>query len=92
MRGTRCLVLAMLISRKKRKQSDWGFAMEQIGRDLRKTYPPLENLPSRFGVLLMQLERKKFASGSAPTVKDRRKHRNSNGRVGFRIRRRTQCT
>jgi hypothetical protein len=89
-------VLTMLISKKKRKQSDWGFAqydwgfaMEQIGQELRKVYPPLENLPSRFGVLLMQLEPKRVASGSAPTVKDRRKRRNSNGRAGFRIRRRT---
>jgi hypothetical protein len=37
------LVLAMRVSMKKRKQSDWRFAIEQIGRELRKAYPPPEN-------------------------------------------------
>jgi hypothetical protein len=63
--------------------------MEQIGRELRKAYPPPENLPPRLGVLLMQLERMGVASGSAHTVKDRRKRRGSERRAGFRIRRRT---
>ena len=61
----------MRLSRKKRKQSDWWFAIEQIGRELRKAYPPPENLPPRLGVLLMQLERRGIPSGSTPTVKDR---------------------
>ena len=53
----RCLVLAMLIGRKTRIQSDWLFAMEQIGRELRKAYSPPENLPPRLGVLVRRLER-----------------------------------
>ena len=51
------LVVAMLIGRKIQKQSDWQFAMEQIGRELRKAYAPPENLPPRLAVLVTRLER-----------------------------------
>jgi hypothetical protein len=45
-------------SGKKRKQSDWQFAMEQIGREFRNSYPPLEKLSPQLRALITRLERK----------------------------------
>jgi hypothetical protein len=42
--GSKCLVPRMRTGRKKHKPSDWQFAIEQIGRELRKLYPPPEDL------------------------------------------------
>ena len=43
--------------KKKNEPSDWRFTMERIGRELRKTYPARDKLPSRFRALAKQLER-----------------------------------
>jgi hypothetical protein len=35
----------MRTRRKKENRSDWWFTMEQIGRELRKVYPPADTPP-----------------------------------------------
>jgi hypothetical protein len=47
----------MRASRRKQKQSDWQFAMDHIGRELREAYPPQE-LTSKLHALAKRLERK----------------------------------
>jgi len=48
----------MRTSRNKEKRAAWRFAMEQIGREFRKAYPPDENLSPELRALAAQLERK----------------------------------
>jgi len=48
----------MRAGQKRRKQSDWQFTMEQIGRELGKIYQQPKRLPGQLRAVVMQLESK----------------------------------
>jgi hypothetical protein len=49
----------MRTKKKTRKQpADWRFALEQIGRELRKVYRRPERLSRRLRAVILRLERK----------------------------------
>ena len=54
------------------KMPNWRFAMEQIGRELRKVYPPSKRVPPGFRTLFAQLEDKS-------TKSERQRRRNNTG-------------
>jgi hypothetical protein len=65
----------MRIRREKENRSNWQFTMEQIGRELRKLYPPTDAPPGLHTLFTEQRRRAKAMRRTQERGNDGERHR-----------------